>query len=59
MPKEGDAVLFFPASFPLGLPDGRTVHAAKPASAEKWVSQLWLHPEYYPTCILEDNERPH
>ena len=33
------------------------VHAAEPAKAEKWVSQLWLHEGPYPPCILDDN--PH
>ena len=58
LPKAGDALLFFPATFPFGQPDGRTVHAASPAKATKWVSQLWLHEDYYPTCMLEDNPRP-
>ena len=56
-PVAGDALLFFPAFHPSGRPDDRTVHAAEPAKAEKWVSQLWLHEGPYPPCILDDN--PH
>ena len=57
-PAAGDALLFFPALYPSGRPDDRTVHAAEPAVGEKWVSQLWLHADDYPTCILDDNPRP-
>ncbi|KAH8056981.1 procollagen-proline 4-dioxygenase [Aureococcus anophagefferens] len=56
-PVAGDALLFFPAFFPSATPDGRTVHRAAPAVAEKWVSQLWLHEATYPTVILDDNPR--
>ena len=40
-PKEGDAIVFFPAKMD-GTIETRFLHTAEDASDTKWVSQVWL-----------------
>ena len=45
-PKQGSAVVFFPAKFD-GTIDERHLHTAEDASDTKWVSQIWLRNKQY------------
>lgn len=45
-PKEGTALIFFPASMD-GKQDTRYLHTAEDASDTKWVSQIWLRDIQY------------
>jgi Rps23 Pro-64 3,4-dihydroxylase Tpa1-like proline 4-hydroxylase len=40
-PKEGDAIVFFPAKMD-SIMDERYLHTAETAGSLKWVSQIWL-----------------
>lgn len=45
-PKEGSAVVFFPAKMD-GTIDSKVLHTAENASDLKWVSQVWLRNKKY------------
>lgn len=45
-PKEGDAIVFFPAKMD-GTVDTRLLHTAEDASDTKWVSQVWVRNKKY------------
>jgi len=45
-PKEGSAVIFFPAKMD-GTIDHKVIHTAENASDLKWVSQIWLRNKKY------------
>lgn len=45
-PKEGSAVIFFPAKMD-GTIDHKVLHTAENASDLKWVSQIWLRNKKY------------
>ena len=45
-PKEGSAVVFFPAKMD-GTIDNKALHTAENASDLKWVSQVWLRNKKY------------
>jgi prolyl 4-hydroxylase len=51
-PKEGSALLFFPA-FGDGRPDDRTLHRseAMTGSDEKWIVQMWTHERKYAAVL--------
>eukprot|EP00980_Cylindrotheca_fusiformis_P003100 scaffold720_cov114-Cylindrotheca_fusiformis.AAC.8 len=51
-PKEGSALLFFPA-FANGKPDDRTLHRSEPMSGpgEKWIFQMWIHERKYSAVL--------
>lgn len=51
-PKEGSALLFFPA-FADGKPDDRTLHRseAMSGSGEKWIIQMWTHEGKYSAAL--------
>lgn len=53
-PKEGSALLFFPA-FRDGRPDDRTLHKGEVAGEEKWIIQMWIHEKRYVAQIPEGN----
>jgi len=45
-PKEGDAIIFFPAKMDGTILDSM-IHTAEDASDTKWVSQIWLRNKKY------------
>lgn len=45
-PRKGSALVFFPCALD-GTPDERTEHAALPAVATKYVSQIWVRQTEY------------
>lgn len=53
-PKEGSALLFFPA-YKDGRPDDRTLHKGEVAGEEKWIIQMWIHEKRYVAQIPEGN----
>lgn len=46
-PKQGDALLFFPADA-MGRFDERTEHEGCPAVDEKWIARIWRHKSRVP-----------
>lgn len=46
-PKQGDALLFFPADA-MGRFDERTEHEGCPAIDEKWIARIWRHKSRVP-----------
>ena len=53
-PKEGSALLFFPA-FADGTPDDRTLHKGEVAVDEKMIAQMWIHERNYTPVVPEGN----
>ena len=53
-PKEGSALLFFPA-FANGTPDDRTLHKGEVAVEEKMIAQMWIHQKDYKPVIPKGN----
>jgi len=53
-PKEGSALLFFPA-LEDGTPDDRTLHKGEVAVDEKMIAQMWLHERIYEPVVPEGN----
>jgi prolyl 4-hydroxylase len=55
-PKEGSALLFFPA-FRDGTPDDRTLHRSKTMTCdtEKWIVQMWVHKNAYEAVLPVGN----
>jgi prolyl 4-hydroxylase len=51
-PKEGSALLFFPA-FGGGRPDDRTLHRSEAMTGidEKWIVQMWIHERKYAAVL--------
>jgi hypothetical protein len=58
-PRQGSALLFFPASFPDGVPDGRTLHRGEPVDPgeEKWIAQVWIHQREYRAAVPPNNRQ--
>ena len=55
-PKQGDALLFFPAD-KYGTPDDRTEHEGCAAIDEKWIARIWQHENRVPPPFgLRDDE---
>lgn len=53
-PKEGSALLFFPA-FADGSPDDRTLHKGEVAVEEKMIAQMWIHEKEYTPVVPKGN----
>eukprot|EP00548_Thalassiothrix_antarctica_P006429 CAMPEP_0194149124 /NCGR_PEP_ID=MMETSP0152-20130528/36355_1 /TAXON_ID=1049557 /ORGANISM="Thalassiothrix antarctica, Strain L6-D1" /LENGTH=311 /DNA_ID=CAMNT_0038851099 /DNA_START=395 /DNA_END=1330 /DNA_ORIENTATION=+ len=53
-PKEGSALLFFPA-FKDGQPDDRTLHKGEIAIKTKWICQIWIHQHLYQPSLPPGN----
>lgn len=55
-PKQGSALLFFPASRD-GTPDDRTLHRGEPIACdtEKWIVQMWIHKDHYKAVLPSGN----
>lgn len=55
-PKEGSALLFFPA-FGDGRPDDRTLHRSEimDSDDEKWIVQMWTHERQYNAVLPAGN----
>jgi len=55
-PKEGSALLFFPA-FRDGTPDDRTLHRSEAVTCdvEKWIAQMWTHKDAYSAVLPPGN----
>lgn len=47
-PKQGDALLFFPADYS-GKFDARTEHEGMAAISEKWIARIWRHKSRVPS----------
>lgn len=53
-PKEGSALLFFPA-FADGTPDDRTLHKGEVAVENKMIAQMWIHEREYTPVVPNGN----
>ena len=53
-PKEGSALLFFPA-FANGTLDYRTLHKGEVAVENKMIAEMWIHEKDYKPVIPSGN----